>query len=241
MIEDRIKRYWTRRAHDFSTVRKNELKNHLRMAWLQELSAHLPTSSPIRVLDIGTGSGFFSILLAKEGISVEGIDLTEAMLSEARALANEENVDIPFFAMDAQNLDYEKEIFDLVLSRNLTWTLTDAKQAYAEWFRVLKPGGILLNFDANYGTHERGHSLQNRQVSPDSPYGHLGITDALAKENTLITLFMDISKQDRPHWDKEVLLSTGFSSCDIDLDVGKRILGELDLDDAPMFGIYAIK
>ena len=27
MIEDRIKRYWTRRAHDFSTVRKNELKN----------------------------------------------------------------------------------------------------------------------------------------------------------------------------------------------------------------------
>ena len=66
------------------------------MAWLQELSAHLPTSSPIRALDIGTGSGFFSILLAKEGISVEGIDLTEAMLSEARALANEENVDIPF-------------------------------------------------------------------------------------------------------------------------------------------------
>ena len=36
MIEDRIKRYWTRRAHDFSTVRKNELKNHLRVAWLQE-------------------------------------------------------------------------------------------------------------------------------------------------------------------------------------------------------------
>ena len=32
MIEDRIKRYWTRRAHDFSTVRKNELKNHLRVA-----------------------------------------------------------------------------------------------------------------------------------------------------------------------------------------------------------------
>lgn len=59
MIEDRIKRYWTRRAHDFSTVRKNELKNHLRVAWLQELSAHLPTSSPIRALDIGTGSGFF--------------------------------------------------------------------------------------------------------------------------------------------------------------------------------------
>jgi len=86
--------------------------------------------------------------------------------------------------VDYENLDYEKESFDLVLSRNLTWTLTDAKKAYAEWFRVLKPGGILLNFDANYGTHERGHSLQNRQVSADSPYGHLGITDALAKENT---------------------------------------------------------
>lgn len=65
---------------------------------------------------------------------MEGIDLTEAMLSEARALANEENVDIPFFAMDAQNLDYEKESFDLVLSRNLTWTLPDAKKPMLSGF-----------------------------------------------------------------------------------------------------------
>ena len=29
--------------------------------------------------------------------------------------------------------------------------LPDAQKAYKEWMRVLKPGGVLLNFDANYG------------------------------------------------------------------------------------------
>ena len=41
-------------------------------------------------------------------------------------------------------------MFDVVISRNLTWNLKDPKRAYEEWCRVLKPGGKLLNFDANW-------------------------------------------------------------------------------------------
>ena len=39
----------------------------------------------------------------------------------------------------------------MIVSRNLTWTLPDAEHAYQEWFRVLKPGGVMINLDANYG------------------------------------------------------------------------------------------
>ena len=38
-----------------------------------------------------------------------------------------------------------------MISRNLTWTLPHVRHAYGEWVRVLKKGGVLLNFDANYG------------------------------------------------------------------------------------------
>ena len=239
-IGQRVKDYWTQRSHDFGTVRKNELENEMGQRWLHEIERFLPEGRSLDILDVGTGTGFFAILLAEKGHRVEGIDLTPAMLEEARTLAKQRNLDITFREMDAQNLAYPDCTFDVVISRNLTWTLPDPERAYASWFRVLKPGGVLLNFDAAYAAHVRSHSVQNRKVAPDSPYGHVGMTDALQQENDAITLSMDIG-QARPEWDGEVLTRVGFQSCQTDTQVGKRLLGELDLTTAPMFGIFARK
>lgn len=239
-IGQRVKDYWTQRSHDFGTVRKNELENEMGQRWLHEIERFLPEGRSLNILDVGTGTGFFAILLAEKGHRVEGIDLTPAMLEEARTLAKQRNLDITFREMDAQNLAYPDDTFDVVISRNLTWTLPDPERAYASWFRVLKPGGVLLNFDADYAAHVRSHSVQNRKVAPDSPYGHVGMTDALQQENDAITLSMDIG-QARPEWDGEVLTRVGFQSCQTDTQVGKRLLGELDLTTAPMFGIFARK
>ncbi|MBO5169870.1 MAG: class I SAM-dependent methyltransferase [Oscillospiraceae bacterium] len=239
-IGQRVKDYWTQRSHDFGTVRKNELENEMGQRWLHEIERFLPEGRSLNILDVGTGTGFFAILLAEKGHRVEGIDLTPAMLEEARWLAKQRNLDITFREMDAQNLAYPDGTFDVVISRNLTWTLPDPQRAYASWFRVLKPGGVLLNFDAEYAAHVRSHSVQNRKVAPDSPYGHVGMTDALQQENDAITLSMDIG-QARPEWDGKVLTRIGFQSCQTDTQVGKRLLGELDLTTAPMFGIFAKK
>ena len=239
-IGQRVKDYWTQRSHDFGTVRKNELENEMGQRWLHEIERFLPEGRSLDILDVGTGTGFFAILLAEKGHRVEGIDLTPAMLEEARTLAKQRNLDITFREMDAQNLAYPDGTFDVVISRNLTWTLPDPERAYASWFRVLKPGGVLLNFDAEYAAHVRSHSVQNRKVAPDSPYGHVGMTDALQQENDAITLSMDIG-QARPEWDGKVLTRIGFQSCQTDTQVGKRLLGELDLTTAPMFGIFARK
>lgn len=239
-IEQRVKNYWTKRSHDFGAVRKNELDNEMGNRWLREIEAHLPAGRQLRILDVGTGTGFFAILLARQGQQVEGIDLTPAMLAEARAQAAQEGLSIPFREMDAQALSYEDETFDMVLSRNLTWTLPEPEKAYREWFRVLKKGGMLLNFDADYAENVRSESDQNCSVAPDSPYGHVGMTDALRQENDDITLAMDVG-QARPEWDAAVLKAAGFADCRVDKAVGRRILGELDLYHAPMFGICARK
>ena len=239
-MEQRVRHYWTLRSHDFGTVRKNELDNDMGQRWLCELEKLLPDGKNLRILDVGTGTGFFAILLSQAGHQVEGIDLTPAMLNEARDIAAQRGLSILFREMDAQALCYADESFDVVLSRNLTWTLPEPEQAYREWLRVLRPGGLLLNFDADYAANVRSHSTQNRAVSPDSPYGHIGMTDALQQENDEITLRMDIG-QLRPAWDERVLQKIGVSECKTDLRVGKRILGELDLAHAPMFGILARK
>ena len=51
------------------------------------------------------------------------------------------------------SIAFADETFDAVVSRNLTWNLEDPEQAYKEWMRVLKKGGILLNYDANWYHH----------------------------------------------------------------------------------------
>ena len=238
-MEDRVVRYWTLRSHDFGTIRKNELSNAMGKRWLEELEAALPPKDRLRILDVGTGTGFFAILMAHLGQQVTGIDLTPAMLEEASAMAKELGLAIDFRQMDAQALDFADDTFDVVLSRNLTWTLPEPEKAYAQWHRVLKPGGLLLNFDADYAA-VRSESTQNCSVAPDSPYGHVGMTQALVEENNAITLAMDVG-QKRPEWDIAVLQKLGFVEYRTDLTVGQRVLGEADLVNAPMFGIYARK
>ena len=81
-MEQRVKDYWTRRSHDFGAVRKNELANAMGTRWLEELQKHLPQGKPLEILDVGTGTGFFAILLGHLGHHVVGIDLTPAMLED---------------------------------------------------------------------------------------------------------------------------------------------------------------
>ena len=209
-LEHRVVRYWTARSHDFGAVRKNELGSAMGRRWLEELENHLPKD---RTLDI---------------------------LEEASALAEHLGLAITFRQMDAQNLDFPDESFDVVLSRNLTWTLPEPERAYAQWYRVLRPCGLLLNFDADYAENIRSESTQNCSVAPDSPYGHVGMTEALVEENNAITLAMDLG-QKRPAWDEKILRKTGFTVCRTDLTLGRRVLGEADLVNAPMFGILAQK
>lgn len=238
-IEQRVKNYWTARSHDFGTVRKNELESDMGKRWLEEIERHLPQGK-LDILDVGTGTGFFAILLARLGHRVTGIDLTPAMIAESRALAGSMGLDIDFQQMNAQELSFEEERFDVVISRNLTWTLPEPPKAYSQWYRVLKKGGVLLNYDADYAENVRSESTQNCSVAPDSPYGHVGMTERLKEENDAITLALDIGKK-RPEWDAQVLRELGVRACSTDLRVGARVLGASDLVNAPMFGIFARK
>ena len=105
---------------------------------------------------------------------------------------------------------------------------------------MLRRGGLLLNFDADYAANVRSESTQNCSVPPDSPYGHVGMTRELVEENNAITLALDIGMR-RPDWDAAVLEKMGAVHCTVDRTLGRRILGELDLEHAPMFLVSARK
>ena len=237
-IKNRIVNYWSQRSKDFAQLRHQELESYMANLWLNEIEQYLP-NKPCKILDVGTGSGFFAILLAKYGHYVEGIDLTASMIDEAKLLAQKSQVNAVFKVMDAENLIYATESFDIVLTRNLTWTLPHPYQAYSEWFRVLKKGGLLLNFDADYG---KEHLVQDLNSLPNN-HAHHNINYSLLKECDFIKDNLDISRLMRPQWDSNTLKKIGFTHVDTDETVGKRIYKEHDqfYNPTPLFLIKAVK
>lgn len=98
----------------------------------------------MKVLDVGCGTGNFSIKLAKMGCEVVGIDVSEEMLKVAEAKAREEGLNIKFYKMDAHQMEFEDNTFDGVLSVTAFEFLKEPEKAIEEIFRVLKPNGQLL-------------------------------------------------------------------------------------------------
>ena len=102
--------------------------------------------------------------------------------------------------------DFPDEEFDVIVSRNLTWTLPDAEHAYQEWFRVLKPGGVMINLDANYGAADFADTAD----LPEN-HAHHQIQDELMQECEDIKRQLPISSFLRPAWDLDYMMEIGFS------------------------------
>lgn len=233
-LEERVRNYWTRRAADFSTVRRMELQDDISNRWMEVIESKLPRKQGLRILDVGTGTGYFAILLAERGYQVHGIDLTPAMIAEARNIALDRGLTIPFSVMDAQKLEFESESFDVVIARNLTWTLPKPEQAYSEWMRVLVKGGLLLNFDADYG--QQVLSQEEGKSSYDNISGfHIGLTKEMLQESNEITKAMGISGERRPEWDMAVIRQLGYKDCDCDREAGSYILKDRNGAESPTF------
>lgn len=240
-LQERVKDYWTQRAPYFSAVRRNELEDGITDRWIEEITRYLPEGRTLDILDAGTGTGYFSIILTALGHRLTGIDLTPAMIEEARKMAEQSDIQADFLLMDAQATTFDDGSFDAIVTRNLTWTLPDPEKAYRDWYRILRKGGVLINFDADYARNVRNENQKNSYIDPEGVYGHFGMTADLVRENAEITLAMPAGMLRRPLWDVSTAKAIGFTDAGADEEAGKRILQERDLSDAPLFLFWARK
>ncbi|HBT47758.1 MAG TPA: ubiquinone biosynthesis protein UbiE [Peptococcaceae bacterium] len=105
---------------------------------------YLQPRSGMEILDIGCGTGNFSIELARLGARVTGIDVSEPMLEKAREKAAREGVTVRFLRADARRLPFEEGTFDAVVSVTALEFVTDLRAALQEAYRVLRAGGRLV-------------------------------------------------------------------------------------------------
>ena len=96
------------------------------------------------VLDVGTGTGVVAITARRIGARVTGLDLTPALLVQAKDSATVAgHDDIIWKEGDAEALPYPDASFDVVLSQFGHMFAPRPEVAIAEMLRVLKPGGVI--------------------------------------------------------------------------------------------------
>ena len=219
--------FWTKRSDEFNENRVKDLKGEKKDIWKNIITDVIKSGKGLKALDIGSGPGFLSSILWELGFDVTGIDYSEKMVKYAKKNAKMLGYyDIEYLQMDAQDLEFEDETFDFIISRNVTWTLPDPEKAYGEWSRVLKKDGIMLNFDGNYGTgyimaKEKNEEYLEIQERNNSEYDSTMTKDIIDQRNEILSNLY-ISKITRPQWDINVLFKNGINKLTVDLNINKK-------------------
>jgi SAM-dependent methyltransferase len=98
-----------------------------------------------RGLEIGAGTGYFSLNLLRQGIlsDVTCTDVSAGMLETLSVSAERLHLDVDTAVCDAENLPFENNTFDVVFGHAVLHHIPDLERAFGEFRRVLKPGGLV--------------------------------------------------------------------------------------------------
>lgn len=246
-----LKSYWGERSTSYSRQNVEELNNWKRDVWRDLILQNAPEKECLHILDVGTGPGFFAINLALAGHQATGVDVTEEMLSYARENAEAYEADVEFLIYDGERLPFEDDSFDLVISRNVLWNMEEPYEALQEWRRVLKKGGRIVYFDANWylylfdeeqrARHEAAHAKYH-ELYPDMPHDQLSrervqFLEELAKS-------LPLSGEHRPDWDVKAVDKAGLSLVKMIPNVGGLVWNEAEqvhYEATPLFMVCAEK
>lgn len=108
-----------------------------------QLIKHAKVRPGQQVLDVACGTGVAAITAARVGARVTGLDLTPELLVRARENAQLADVSVEWHEGDVEQLPFEHETFDVVVSQYGHIFAPRPDVALSEMLRVLKPGGTI--------------------------------------------------------------------------------------------------
>jgi SAM-dependent methyltransferase len=126
---------------DFGQIGRGQVLGKLRKLLGSELDRGFDRS-----LEIGAGTGYFSLNLLQAGVVTRATctDISPGMLETLAANAERLGLQVRTARADAESLPFSDESFDLVLGHAVLHHLPDLRRAFVEFHRVLRPGGRIV-------------------------------------------------------------------------------------------------
>lgn len=155
-VQESITTFWSTVAPFYNSDPSNVpgLESPEYEAWIRAIDRVLPRP-PVDVLDIGTGTGFVALIASQLGHRAIGLDLSPAMLAEARMQADRRGLKASFQIGDAVAPPFAKESLDVIVCRHLLWTLRQPEIALANWLQLLRPNGRVVVIDGFWCAQSR--------------------------------------------------------------------------------------
>jgi len=150
MKERTVKKHFDEHTKDWIDIyERSTLNSHtiqMRLRYVLKYVDNLNLKGRTTILDLGCGTGPFTMELLKRGHRVMATDISLNMIQTARQRCLEAHVEAnaAFGVQDAQDLPFREGMFDLVLAVGLVEYLQYDRWALREIFRVLKPEGHLI-------------------------------------------------------------------------------------------------
>ncbi len=211
---EKIERSWDKSSEGYDYLIQKQLSSYKTVTYWSRMLEVLIGKKPKRVLEIGCGPGFMSIIASRLGYDVKAVDGSEGMLEIAKSNFEKNNCKVETQLEDAVCLpDEEEETYDAIISRDVVWNLYDPEKALKRWKELLKPGGKVIYFDGDYR-----YAYNNKRPVWKWFSKSLGkILDRNTpqrEENTEeennVFLQLRLIRKARPAEDRDMLIKTGF-------------------------------
>jgi ubiquinone/menaquinone biosynthesis C-methylase UbiE len=150
-LKEDIRAYWSDRSRTFDLAFGHKIADGPEFAAWATAIRNTLGDRPLKVLELACGTGEITKVLASLGHEITALDFSEAMLTVSKQ-KHRDTPNVRFLLADAEFTMEPDAIYDAIVCRHLVWTLTKPEQAFADWHRILKPGGKLLFFDGNWAT-----------------------------------------------------------------------------------------
>jgi ubiquinone/menaquinone biosynthesis C-methylase UbiE len=150
------------------------------------------------VLDVGAGTGRYTLNLARRGAHVTAFDQSPEMLAVARQTAQQEGLSVDFQSGSLDNgLPFPADQFDLLTCALMLCHVPDLANAAQEFHRVLQPGGHLLVTDFHpdsvaYGWHTAFRQSGTIYQLPNMPHTRETYLDALTANGFTLVKVIDL-------------------------------------------------
>ncbi|MEC2070993.1 class I SAM-dependent methyltransferase [Alkalihalophilus marmarensis] len=129
----------------------------------KQVFSDIPFIEGQKVLFVGVGTGADLELIDSTKFDITAIDFSPDMLKKAEHKFA--NSSITFIKMDAQNMDFNENSFDIVVGSLILSVVPDADACFSEMKRVLKRDGKVILFD-KFAPETKQLSLPKKLIRP---------------------------------------------------------------------------
>jgi SAM-dependent methyltransferase len=132
----------------FRNLRLEDKEGHFR-SYARALEPYKPLAPGLRILEVGTGIGWFPLLCQQKGLTCKGLEISPRLIEYARELGRRYGLEPDIELGNLEDSDIGSELYDVVIASSVFEHIEHWRPALQRVYRALRPGGALFFESSN--------------------------------------------------------------------------------------------